>query len=717
VLDGETAADVARLCRRLDGLPLAIELAAARTPSLTPAEILDHLDRRLDVIARRRQRGLARHRSLEAAIGWSYDRLSPAMGEFFARLGVFAGPFSAAAAQAVAAEPTKDLLGVVDTLDHLVAQSLIAARQQSGQTWYVLLDTVRAFARTRLAEGGQLDEARDRWVDWLVELAVNAVERLFGTGAQDAWVTLHSLERDLRDALGWCLDHNPAPDRAVQLFPALFVLLYGADAEPVAELGDRLVTRWPEPGPPSWPEAAATAATADLAVGELDRGEALAERALAAATAPLAAVLARRALFMAARGRGDLPQALGRVEDAIDEARRGGVLVMQTELETHRAAQLVALGRVDEALAQANAACRGALTHDSAVLRAWAALTLGYLVAFHDPVRGRTILEDVQRQSRDAEYAFGVAASLRGLGALSVLSGDLQEAAGLLGEALEAWLRAGYVFEIAVTLRWVAALMALTGRGDAASPLRRTGGAERGFLTHLFEQRHLDRLAPEDPAGPPPTLREAVALARRELAAVVRAQGEELPQAADIGQPGATDGNRFQLEGAVWTLSFADRTVRLADAKGLHDLAVLLGRPGRELHCTELVTEGRAVAHQADLGPMLDAQARRRYQARIVELQEDLVDAEDANDRGRAEQARLEMDLLVEQLAATGLGGRAPRTGSTTERARSAVSWRIRAAIKRIDAAHPTLGAHLNQAIRTGVWCVYQPDEHVRWQL
>ena len=166
VLDGGTAADVARLCRGLDGLPLAIELAAARTPSLTPAEILDHLDRRLDVIARRRQRGLARHRSLEAAIGWSYDRLSSAMGEFFERLGVFAGPFSATAAKAVAAEPTRDLLGVVDALDHLVAQSLIAARQQSGQTWYVLLDTVRAFARTRLAQGGQLDEARDRWVDY-----------------------------------------------------------------------------------------------------------------------------------------------------------------------------------------------------------------------------------------------------------------------------------------------------------------------------------------------------------------------------------------------------------------------------------------------------------------------------------------------------------------------------------------------------------------------
>jgi predicted ATPase len=267
---GTAAADVARLCRRLDGLPLAIELAAARTPSLTPAEILGHLDHRLDVIARRRQRGLARHRSLEAAIGWSYDRLSATMQQFFERLGVFAGPFSAAAARAVAAEPTEDLLGVVGDLDHLVAQSLIAARQQSDQTWYVLLDTVRAFARTRLAERGQLDAARERWVDWLVELAVDAVERLFRTGSQDAWRTLHTLERDMRAALGWCLDHDLAPDRAVQLFPALFVLLYGADAEPWpswaiawSPAGPSRDRRsgprpWRPPPPPTWPSVRST---------------------------------------------------------------------------------------------------------------------------------------------------------------------------------------------------------------------------------------------------------------------------------------------------------------------------------------------------------------------------------------------------------------------------------------------------------------------------
>lgn len=708
----DTPGDVAELCRRLDGLPLAIELAAARSRSLAPAEILAHLEDRLDVLARRRQRGLARHRSLEAAIGWSYDRLSDRTQQFFERLGVFAGPFSASAAQAVAFDHAEDQLRVVDALDHLVGQSLIGVRQRSGRSWYVLLATIRSFARTRLAERGALEAVQDRWVDWLVALAVDAAERVFATGSQDAWVTLHALERDLREALRWCLDRDAAPDRAVQLFPALFVLLYGGGAEAVAELGDRMVARWPEAEHPRWPEAAAVAATARLAVGAIDSGETLAEQAREAAVSPLATVLAARALFMAAQARGDVEQALNRVDVAIGAARRGGVPVLETELETHRATQLAALGRVDEALAQAEAASHGALAHDSGVLRAWAGLTLGYLVASRDVIRGRTLLEEVRRQSEDTQYAFGVAASLRGLGALSVMSGDIERAAELLREALEAWLRAGYVFEIGVTLRWVAALATAAGRPEVTSSLRRVPGSEHGFLTHLFERAALDRLAPDDTDGAPSTLRDAVASARQALSTITQ-EGSGGP-----ARPGAADDARFQLEGAVWSLSYAGRTVRLPDSKGLRDLAVLLGRPGREVHCTELISAGQAIAYQTDLGPVLDTQARRSYEARIVQLQEDLVEAEDANDRGRSEQARLELDLLVDQLAAaTGLGGRPKRMGTTTERARSAVSWRIRAAVKRIGAAHPALGAHLRQTVHTGAWCGYQPDEAVNWQL
>jgi predicted ATPase len=130
-LDEETAPVVAELCRRLDGLPLAIELAAARTPVLTPSEILGHLDRRLEALVGRR-RGPARHRSLPALIDWSYQRLDPGLRRFFDRMGVAEDRFTAEAAHAVAGEPGEDLLAVVEHLDRLVGCSLVQSTGEPG---------------------------------------------------------------------------------------------------------------------------------------------------------------------------------------------------------------------------------------------------------------------------------------------------------------------------------------------------------------------------------------------------------------------------------------------------------------------------------------------------------------------------------------------------------------------------------------------------------
>jgi hypothetical protein len=259
-----------------------------------------------------------------------------------------------------------------------------------------------------------------------------------------------------------------------------------------------------------------------------------------------------------------------------------------------------------------------------------------------------------------------------------------------------------------VTLRWTAALAGATGRPAAAETLRAAAGEVRMPATELLERAWLDPRLPATGDGPSVPLAEAVALARQVLADL-----ETAPAAAPPAEPPAAD--RFAREGAVWAVTFAGRTARLPDSKGMQDLAVLLARPGREVHCTELV--GAAV-EQTDTGEVLDAQARRRYEARIVELQGELAEAEEAHDRGRAEAVGLELDLLVDQLAAaTGLHGRSRRTGGTAERSRTAVTWRIRAAIRRIETLHPALGAHLRAAVRTGTWCSYQPENVVDWQV
>jgi hypothetical protein len=179
--------------------------------------------------------------------------------------------------------------------------------------------------------------------------------------------------------------------------------------------------------------------------------------------------------------------------------------------------------------------------------------------------------------------------------------------------------------------------------------------------------------------------------------------------------PEGSGGAALLSEGATWAVTYGGKTRRLRDGKGVRDLAVLLARPDDEVHCLELVG-GVDVGSEA--GPALDDQARRVYQRRIRDLQEDIDDARDANDPARAERAEAELDILVQQLSgAFGLSGRARATGSSTERARSTVSQRVRAALRHIDDVHPELGRHLRNSIRTGVWCSYRPESAVAWQI
>jgi hypothetical protein len=171
----------------------------------------------------------------------------------------------------------------------------------------------------------------------------------------------------------------------------------------------------------------------------------------------------------------------------------------------------------------------------------------------------------------------------------------------------------------------------------------------------------------------------------------------------------------FRREGSLWSLAFEGQEVHVADAKGLPDLARLLAHPGTEIHCLELA--GRP-AESADPDDVLDARARRELQLRVQELRSEIEEADAANDLGRAERAREELDHLVEALSgALGLGGRSRGLGSPAERARSAVTWRLRSAIRKIASVHPRLGRHLEHAVRTGTFCAYSPETPIDWMI
>jgi TolB-like protein len=184
-----------------------------------------------------------------------------------------------------------------------------------------------------------------------------------------------------------------------------------------------------------------------------------------------------------------------------------------------------------------------------------------------------------------------------------------------------------------------------------------------------------------------------------------------------VAHPDPPDAARaaFRRDGSLWTMAFAGLSVQLTHQKGFLDLAQLLARPGNEMHCLELADRPAETSGEA---LVLDDRARRELKARARDLQQEIDAADAAHDTGRAERAREELDQIVEHLSgALGLGGRARPLGSAAERARSAVTWRIRNAIRKIASAHPRLGRHLENGVRTGTFCVYEPETPTAWSL
>jgi predicted ATPase len=151
---------VVEICRRLDGIPLAIELAAARMASMTASEVRDRLDQRFRLLVGSR-RGLARHHTLRHAVAWSYDHLDDAEKTLLERCSVFAGGFDLQSACAVAGSDEIDDFAILDLLDALVRKSLLVADRSSGRTRYSMLETIRQFADEQLVTSGEATEARN----------------------------------------------------------------------------------------------------------------------------------------------------------------------------------------------------------------------------------------------------------------------------------------------------------------------------------------------------------------------------------------------------------------------------------------------------------------------------------------------------------------------------------------------------------------------------
>lgn len=178
---------------------------------------------------------------------------------------------------------------------------------------------------------------------------------------------------------------------------------------------------------------------------------------------------------------------------------------------------------------------------------------------------------------------------------------------------------------------------------------------------------------------------------------------------------------RFSFDGDQWKVGFADRVVHVRASRGMEHLAVLVGHPGREFHCIELVRQFGASAMtesvemplaESHAGEIIDARAKAEYRRRLQELRSQVEEAETAGRSDVAERMRDEIDALAEQLrGALGLGGRARQAGSHVERCRLNVTRTIHAAVDRIARLDAECGAHLRQSIRTGHFCSYLGEQ------
>ncbi|MEM9563376.1 MAG: hypothetical protein AAGA93_12200 [Actinomycetota bacterium] len=741
--DEEAAAEV---CRRLDGIPLAIEIAAARLRTMGLRELAAQLDQP-GVLSRRRFRGRASHGSVAELVDWSYRLLDPDRQRTFEELAVFAGPFTGELARSVAGGGGAGAGGGGDSaadagvaggdgqelLDELVAASLVVVDRSSDLTRYRLLHPVRAVAAQLLERSGRAGEVRSRLVDVIIAETL-AISR----GGPDGWrpSDLHGL-LDLYDhtaaSIRWLLDHDDGPDRALLLVAVLWGIVHNAHSTEIHQLGESVLARWPDPTSRRWPAAAATVATCRFLSGDTGGAIELAERALPNARGRRAApALLLRVMAQSRRAQGDLEGARAGFAEAAGVAAEREAHGLAMEMLVDEALAIVELGDAERGLAQIESVIVEADRRNALINRQWAEASRAATLVRRDPhsPEAAEAIESALSSARRLGYPAGTSFCLRLRGEAELAADRLDDTAATVLELLDELSRRAGLDELRYVLDLAAEVMRRRDDDGWADLVATAADLPiTSFLTPLEMAVPAELVEP----GRSLSIREVYVRCRSAMLVELERSGRSgpggvaapAPVDAETDPPGAGPAEpaagrvaettaELVAEGDVWRLTMGSSTIRIKSSKGLVDLAALLDVPGREIPAVDLTGGVSTVADDE----VIDAEARRRYEDRVRELQADIDEAEAGNDLAMAERHRVELDALVDELtAAIGLGGRHRRLGSESERARSAVTQRLRTTIRRIADLDDDLGAHFRNSISTGTYCAYRPHPPVRWRV
>jgi non-specific serine/threonine protein kinase len=202
----ENSSPVVQICQRLDGMPLAIELAAARVKLLNVGHIAERLDDRFNLLTSGSRSALPRHQTLRATMDWSYDLLAGNTRVLYRRLSVFSGGFTQDAAQAVCSDDVFEGVEVLGELSRLVDRSIVEVIQAGDGERYRMLETIRQYARERLKESGEERQVRDRHLRYYMDWTEAVEPRLRGPGQIAWWDRIETEHDNIRAALDWSLD-------------------------------------------------------------------------------------------------------------------------------------------------------------------------------------------------------------------------------------------------------------------------------------------------------------------------------------------------------------------------------------------------------------------------------------------------------------------------------------------------------------------------------
>jgi predicted ATPase/class 3 adenylate cyclase len=424
---------VAEICVRLDGLPLAIELAASRVRLLPPRSLLEQLERRLRTLVGGPRDAPVRQRTLEAAIAWSHDLLEEPARTLFRRLSVFAGGWTPEAAPDVV-DPGRELGETVELLEQLLLHSLVQRAGGDDEGRLRMLETIREFGLARLAESGEAENVRLRHAKRFLELAVEAEPYLTGP-EQRRWLDLLSREHDnLRAALGWAIESDRG-DLALRLGGPLWRFWY--------------------------------------ARGHLDEGRRWLETALSLPSSrerssPRARCLS--ALGGIAYWQGDFATAAAAYEEALEIHRelgdRGATVQALFDLGTARAV----MGDPQAAESLLQESLRTARELEQRRGEAWALWGLGAFRFFGGDLDGARELHEeslrIFEEVRDDTWGLGNA--LAGLAGLATARGDPAEARERILRALDAWEEQGNALVIVSQLRFLAMVANEMGQPERA---------------------------------------------------------------------------------------------------------------------------------------------------------------------------------------------------------------------------------------------------------